>query len=113
MSWFCRNTVLKTLWVQRSLHLSKIGQNGTARNTNAAFSEWNAFAKGTALGSLGTPGRFQITLSAFDKGSGHYIQHGIIRDCRKQITLSYCHKVNNRRKGRDKNLSWFRTQLLI
>lgn len=47
-------------------------------------------------------GHFQIILSAIDKGSGRYIQHGIKRDCRKRVTLNYCHKVNNRHKGRDK-----------
>lgn len=65
------------------------------------------------MGSLGAPGHFPITLSAVDIGSGHYIQYGIKRDCRKLITLNYCHKVNNKHKGRDKNLSGFGTQLLI
>lgn len=39
------------------------------------------------MGSLGAPGHFEITSAAVDKGNDHYIQHGIIRDCRKLITI--------------------------
>lgn len=72
---FAETQYRKISWVETSLSLSKIDQNGTAQNTNVTFSEWNAVSKQTAvfcvMGSLGIPGDLQIILSAVDKGSGH------------------------------------------